>query len=169
MSMAAFARSRRVILALCATIALVSACRPTISIGPANTATPTMVAMDEATETSVDTSEMAEATETSETSETAATPSVTEPPAAPATAPPVAQATQCTVSSASINVRRGPGTNFPAITGLRNGQSVTASGRNAAGDWLAIKVPDGREGWVAARLVNCNPAPDALPVVNPAQ
>lgn len=61
-------------------------------------------------------------------------------------------------------MRSGPGTTFGVTSALAFNQTVTATGRNAQGGWLAIRTPDGKTGWAAANFLNCTPAPDALPV-----
>jgi hypothetical protein len=50
------------------------------------------------------------------------------------------------------------------VTAVPKGQTVAASGRNDKGDWLAVTTPDGKDGWMATKYLNCNPAPNSLPV-----
>jgi uncharacterized protein YraI len=54
-----------------------------------------------------------------------------------------------------VNVRGGPGTEFPEIGRLEKGASAPAIGR-VPGDWIMIQFPGGPEGiaWVYAGLVN---------------
>jgi hypothetical protein len=54
--------------------------------------------------------------------------------------------------SGNINVRGGPGTDRPVVDVMAVGQTATANGRNAAGDWLRI-ILDSVTGWVYAPLV----------------
>lgn len=81
-------------------------------------------------------------TETPVVVEPTATP---EPPTPEPTATP--EAAVLTVTSASLNVRSGPGTNYGVIGRLTNGQSVPVTGKNAAGTWWQFDY-SGRNGWV---------------------
>ncbi len=68
------------------------------------------------------------------------------------------------VQSDNLNVRLGPGTDFPIAGQLSAGSQVALVGRNAAGDWLVVCCIDGTPGWVAARLVRTDADVQALPV-----
>ncbi len=73
-------------------------------------------------------------------------------------------------SNNNINVRTGPGTSYQVAGTLAKGQTATADGRNSAGSWLRIQIPDSNAlGWVSASLVT--PASDvsALNVVDASQ
>ncbi len=133
----------------------VAACGPAISIGPATTAE---VATEPAAAPTVTTEAP---TETAEPTTEATAETTVEAPAAGATA-------QCTVTARSLRVRGGPGTNFPILGSVTAGQIVTASGRNEPGDWAAVKIPDGTEGWASVDFLNCTPGADTLPVAPPA-
>lgn len=56
-------------------------------------------------------------------------------------------------ASQAVNVRSGPGTNYPVIGKLAVGQSYEITGKNQAGDWLQIQF-NGQQGWVIGNLVN---------------
>ena len=58
----------------------------------------------------------------------------------------------------TMNVRGGPGTNYPIIGAATAGQQYAALSRNAAGDWWQIEY-EGRLAWVYGGLVT--PAADA--------
>lgn len=58
----------------------------------------------------------------------------------------------------TMNVRGGPGTNYPIIGTATAGQEHTALSRNAAGDWWQIEY-EGRLAWVYGGLVT--PSADA--------
>lgn len=64
-----------------------------------------------------------------------------------ASGPPVA-----TVREA-INVRRGPGMNFPAIGTFTQGQAIEILASNLASDWYKVRFGTG-EGWVFGGLLN---------------
>lgn len=68
------------------------------------------------------------------------------------------------VQSDSLNVRMGPGTDFPIVGQLSAGSRLALVGRNEPGDWLVVCCIDGRPGWVAARLVDTAADLLALPV-----
>ncbi len=53
----------------------------------------------------------------------------------------------------TVNVRAGPGTNYPVISALPPEVVVRVTGRNAAGSWWQIRGPDGSLGWVAGSVV----------------
>ncbi len=142
---------------------LVSACGPSISIGPAEPAV--TAAVTEAVAT-------AAATATEEPALTATLEAVTETPPpetetpAPATETPEA-GVECTVTAAGLRVRGGPGITYEIRSTLTNGAVVNASGRNDAGDWIAVRTADGVEGWVALGFVSCQGDVAALPVQTP--
>lgn len=64
----------------------------------------------------------------------------------------------------SLNVRLGPGTDFPIVGQIGAGGQLALLGRNEAGDWLVVCCVDDRPGWVAARLVSTDADIMALPV-----
>lgn len=66
-----------------------------------------------------------------------------------------------------INVRSGPGTDYPRVGVLLNRQEVPAVGRTAAGDWVEIVYAGVEDGvaWVYAPLVRI--IGDELPIVEP--
>ena len=53
----------------------------------------------------------------------------------------------------NMNVRGGPGTNYPIIGTSSPGQQYLITGMNPAGDWWEIDF-DGSDGWVYGPLVN---------------
>ncbi len=66
-----------------------------------------------------------------------------------------------------INVRLGPGTDYPRVGVLLNRQEAPALGRTPAGDWVQIIYAGVEEGvaWVYAPLVRI--LGDELPIVEP--
>lgn len=66
------------------------------------------------------------------------------------------------ISSQSINVRSGPGTNTSSIATLFSGTSVEVVGESDNGEWYNVRLPDGSEGWVAANLLDADPAPTSV-------
>ncbi len=65
------------------------------------------------------------------------------------------------------NLRQGPSQDFGVLETLGPGTLLSATGRNAAGDWLFCVAPSGAQGWVFIEVVNTE-AVDvfALPVVD---
>jgi hypothetical protein len=58
-----------------------------------------------------------------------------------------------TITGTSVNIRTGPGTNFPIVTKVTQGSTVTI--KEQAFGWYKIVLPDGATtGWVASWLVN---------------
>lgn len=96
------------------------------------------------------------------------TEAATEPP--PATAePPTAEPTEFPGVAASVvyltlNVRQGPGTNYPTVATLAQNDQVTVIGRNADNTWLAIRL-DGGAAWVIAESVGFEGDKSQLPLV----
>ncbi len=94
------------------------------------------------------------------------TPLPTELPAAePApTAAPTAAPPRLVVSSPLVNVRAGPGTEFPVVTTIERGQEFDIVGKNAAGDWWRFCCVNEEPAWVIDELVEADGAVDTVPV-----
>ena len=73
-----------------------------------------------------------------------------------------------TVSVTALNVRGGPGTGYPILGALHQGDQRTVSGRDAAGTWYQVPVVAGgtQLGWVYGALVQLSGDATTLPVVN---
>ena len=72
-----------------------------------------------------------------------------------------------TVTGASaLNIRSGPGTNFPVIGAARQGDTGTIVGRSQDGRWWVVDAPSlpGGVGWVSADFVAATNADD-VPVI----
>lgn len=55
----------------------------------------------------------------------------------------------------SINVREGPGTDYPIVAELAPGQEAPVMGRNEAGTWWQIALAEaGTSGWIFGELVD---------------
>jgi hypothetical protein len=93
--------------------------------------------------------------------EVAATPipltSVTLPPGAPWAA----------ITAGVLNVRRGPGTNYPAIGQLQQNDAVEIVGKNADSSWLQIVYPTGTigRGWISISYAQVRGSLASIPVV----
>lgn len=103
------------------------------------------------------------ATEPTEAPAPVPTPQETPPPETPAVQP---SGPTAVVQVDALNVRAGPGTDYPVVGVLQQNEQVSVSARNQAGDWLLIdfaRAADGF-GWVFAPLVTLNGTMDELPV-----
>ncbi|MCB0002205.1 MAG: SH3 domain-containing protein [Anaerolineae bacterium] len=91
---------------------------------------------------------------------------INQPTATPqATATPVVAPTPYVeVQSDTLNVRLGPGTDYPVLGQVVLGDRFTLVGRNEAGDWLVVCCVDEQAGWVTARLVSTAADVGLLPV-----
>ncbi|NDJ62354.1 MAG: SH3 domain-containing protein, partial [Chloroflexi bacterium] len=69
-----------------------------------------------------------------------------------------------------VNVRSGPGIDFPAIDALQPGTLIEVLDQNAEGSWLNIRMTDEEEGWISATLVRLQdtstPIPSGTPTPN---
>lgn len=66
-----------------------------------------------------------------------------------------------------LNVRSGPGTNFPVISVLAAGSVVPLSGRTSANDWLQIRVTAIQTGWVNAPFTTLYGNCALIPIIAP--
>jgi uncharacterized protein YraI len=90
--------------------------------------------------------------------------SVTSSTPAP-TPTPVNTQPQATVSVAALNMRLGPGTNYPVIGSLTLGETCDIIGRNAATSWWNVQCPKNLKGWVAAQLVSVTGSTANVPII----
>ena len=71
------------------------------------------------------------------------------------------------VTTAFLNIRSGPGANFPDIGTLAQHQSFNVVGRNADNSWVQINIPGGIQGgWVSARYISSGTPTSYLPLVS---
>lgn len=66
-------------------------------------------------------------------------------------AAPVAEGVPARVTTPDLNVRQGPGTAYPSVGTLPEGETITIIGRNADSSWWAISYQGG-SAWVFAGL-----------------
>ncbi len=67
------------------------------------------------------------------------------------------------VVTVKLNLRSGPGTNFPIVGGFQSGAELRLLGRNGSGDWLYV-THNNAAGWVSASYVDANIRVTDLPV-----
>ncbi len=60
------------------------------------------------------------------------------------------------VASISMNVRGGPGTNYPIVQAMESGQEADIIGKNDSADWWQVQLPGNQLGWVYGQLVSAN-------------
>jgi hypothetical protein len=70
-----------------------------------------------------------------------------------------------TVTASELNVRSGPGTNFPATFVLRRGDRVEIIRRQ--GNWAFVVGERGGEGWVFAQYLSASRPPSPSPSPSP--
>lgn len=72
--------------------------------------------------------------------------------------------TAAEVAENGLNLRVGPGLNHRILGVLHAGEKVQVEGRSVTGEWIAVKLTDGREGWVYATYLKTQVNLAALPV-----
>lgn len=76
---------------------------------------------------------------------------VAAPPVAPAPVPaPVAALSSVVVTSQALNVRQGPGGEYPVVAVVQQGATLAVQA--ASPGWLYVQLYDGRFGWVDRRF-----------------
>lgn len=70
------------------------------------------------------------------------------------------------MTDSRLNIRSGPGVEYGIVGKAQPREAFTLLGRNEAGDWLQIELPEneGGLGWVAARFVTTSTPVQELPV-----
>ncbi len=67
-------------------------------------------------------------------------------------------------STTKINIRSGPGTDYPVLGQIEPGQSAPVTGRNQDNSWWQISLADNSLGWVFGELVQAAGPTDAVPI-----
>lgn len=65
------------------------------------------------------------------------------------------------ITGDNLNVRKGPGTQYAALTQLNSGDRVRLL--EVVDDWWRIRLADGREAWIAGMYARESAAPDPAP------
>ena len=68
------------------------------------------------------------------------------------------------VTSASLNLRNGPGSQFSVIQEFPNGSELIILGKSQNDDWLNVRSQDNAEGWMATSYLGFDVDLDAIPV-----
>lgn len=67
------------------------------------------------------------------------------------------------VASTAVNIRSGPGINYPVVDTLLPNHPLTVTGRNQPATWWQVQRTDGAAGWVANSVVAAS-AVEGVPV-----
>lgn len=68
------------------------------------------------------------------------------------------------VISATVNIRMGPGSNYPVVTKLNKGTKVNLRGRDVAGQWFVLVPPP--NGWVNLSFLTLSGEAKSLPLID---
>jgi len=79
--------------------------------------------------------------------------------------PIAALAQQQAFTSDAVNLRAGPGTEYPVVAVLGQGQSLDVMGCTDGYSWCDVALPDGMRGWISAELLNYPYQGSSLPLV----
>ena len=86
-------------------------------------------------------------------------------PSPPDTAPAIT-GPAVTVIVEGVNLRAGPGTDFPVVAGLYQNETAALLGRNQTSDWLQVQLPE-TTAWIFAPLVQTSIPISELPAIDP--
>ena len=80
-------------------------------------------------------------------------------------APTPTSAPQVTVKTDTLNIRSGPGSNYPPVASAKQGDKLAVTGKAPDCSWLAVTSAQGQAGWVngGADYVTLNTACAAIP------
>ena len=145
-----------VLIALLVVVLAGAACGGTAQTG----ATPTPVRVARAprptftvTPTKAEAQPATQAPEPTQAATLVLSPTITPTVAAAATSAPAAAA--FTVNNPTVNVRQGPGTAYPIIGQVTQGQQLAITGKDSSGSWWQFNY-NGDSGWVINDLVTVN-------------
>ncbi len=68
------------------------------------------------------------------------------------------------VISSTVNVRLGPGTNYPVVAKLNKGTKISVRGRDVENQWFVLIPPP--NGWVNRDYITLNGDASTLPVID---
>lgn len=76
---------------------------------------------------------------------------------------PISEGETVAIASSAVNVRTGPGTNYPVAGQTRSGQRLQITGKTNDASWLKV-VFDGKDAWVAASVAPASGSLDDIPI-----
>ncbi|MBE2224444.1 MAG: SH3 domain-containing protein [Anaerolineae bacterium] len=90
------------------------------------------------------------------------------PPAGTTATPPATRQIPAVgvVNTGAVNVRSGPGYNFPIITIAYQGYTVTLLGRTADNAWAKVQMVDGTQGWINFGALDTTVPASSLPITD---
>jgi uncharacterized protein YraI len=88
---------------------------------------------------------------------------------APASAPTETPGPKQNAATANVNLRGGPGTDYPVVGGLQKGDAVQIVGQTGDGQWYRVEQGEGSFVWVSAGYVAVATESSAIPVVADAE
>ncbi len=71
-------------------------------------------------------------------------------------------------ATTGVNLRAGPGTDYPKVGGLKEGESVEVLDRTSDGEWYRVRLPDEQLVWVAADYIAVESKIDVIPTISAA-
>jgi hypothetical protein len=147
-----------------------SATTPGTAVALINPGEPTATATSTATATATAVPPSATATATTAPTVTASpsstpAPTATRKPPPTATPAPTRPALRALVAVPRLNLRGGPGADFPVIAVVESGTTFAITGRNPAGDWWQVCCVNGEAGWLYGESVTVEGDHDNVPIV----
>jgi hypothetical protein len=88
-----------------------------------------------------------------------------EPTQLPDTPTPAATPFLAPIPGNNVNIRSGPGENYPVVGRLQDGQTIAIIGKTALGDWWQVCCVNEVSGWMVARLVQAQGSVENVPVI----
>ena len=85
---------------------------------------------------------------------------------APTPVPEVAFSGEATINAKTLNMRKGPGTQFELVSAFASGTRLSLLGKDSSGTWANVKSAEGVEGWMSVKYVTLSVPIENVPVVN---
>jgi uncharacterized protein DUF2726/SH3 domain-containing protein len=86
------------------------------------------------------------------------------PPWESGTPAPSTNGPAATVNSAGLNMRSGPGRDNDSLGAYERGTRVEVLAKDEAGEWLKVRTPDGKTGWMSVSFLVVEGGLDDVPV-----
>jgi serine/threonine protein kinase/uncharacterized protein YraI len=69
------------------------------------------------------------------------------------------------VNRPRLNMRAGPGQTYPIVDGYAQGTGLSVIGKERTGEWLQVRAPDDKVGWMFASFLQVNITVSIVPFV----